>query len=587
MIAGSHEERFSRVKHDSSFPIQSIRYVLKHANIDLNTLDAIVFYEKPFIKWERLLETYIEYSPSGIKSFLKAMPIWLKEKLFLKQELKKRFRELGSFDFDNKPIEFSDHHLSHACAAYYTSGFDRSAILTVDGVGEWACSTIFKADKNEIRKISQINFPHSVGLFYSAITSFLGFKVNSGEYKVMGLAPYGQSEKAAHLVKKMKEGLITIFDNGSIFLNLEAFHFVGNERMYRREKLESLLCLQERREESKLDQDNANLALALQMITEEVLLKMCKHALQICETNSICFSGGVALNAVANGKLRKLLSDVNFHFCQNAGDAGAALGAAYASYFLESKNIHENFFEVYSGPSFSEDEILKLLNDKRCNYKQYSSYIDLCKEVVDKISKGGLCGWFRGRMEWGPRALGNRSILADARRSDVQQRLNLAVKFRESFRPFAPIILEEQLSNYFDDESADPYMITVRKFKDIFQKFQFSEIENLSMEDKRNLIKSDFPAITHIDYTARVQTVSKNTNPDLYFLLKMFFQETACPMLVNTSFNVRGEPIVCSPEDAWNCFMNSGLDFLVLENFVLVKEDQKNSIFTKIEYKPD
>jgi len=563
IMAAAQEERFTRDKHTSVFPVQSIRYCLEAVNCQLSELDAIAFYDKPLLKFERLLQTYYAFAPRGLLSFLKAMPVWMDEKLFLRNRIYKELKLLGAFDQKQVKLLFPEHHLSHAASAFYPSTFERAAILTLDGVGEWSTASIALGEGAQIKLIKQMNFPHSLGLLYSAFTYFLGFRVNSGEYKVMGLAPYGNvgSEQVQRYVALIKRHLVDIKADGSIWLDQSYFNYSTGLRMVRVRKWERLLGFPKRKPESEIRQEHKDLALAIQQLTEEIVLRMAATAKKETGASRLCLAGGVALNGVANGKLLHsgLFDDV---FVQAAaGDAGGALGAALAVNYLYFNEVRgpassDDLMQgAYLGPAFSERDFPKkqMLATAVAGY--YEDFTELVDFIAEQIAKGKIIGWFQGRMEYGPRALGNRSILADPRRKDMQEQLNRKVKRREGFRPFAPAVLEEQASEYFVLDRSSPYMSFV-----------------VPLQEK---YRGDFPAITHVDYSARVQTVSDRANPRFSALLKAFAKKTACPMLVNTSFNLRGEPIVASPADAYRCFMETEIDFLVIGDYVYDKKEQQ------------
>ncbi|MBI5325309.1 MAG: carbamoyltransferase [Ignavibacteriae bacterium] len=619
IIAAAQEERFTRKKNDSSFPANAIKSCLQIAGIRLSEISAISFYEKPYIKFERLLETYHSFVPKGLKSYLQAMPVWIKEKLFMKKlilnELEKiiktqTFDKGINFDvyaetlaFKNIPLLFPEHHLSHAASAYFPSLFEEAAILTVDGVGEWATSTIGIGKGNTIEIIRELEFPHSVGLLYSAFTYYCGFKVNDGEYKLMGLAPYGdsKSEQTKFFIDAIYSGVVDVREDGSILLNMEYFDFATGLKMTKNKKWEKLFGIAPRQPESLLKQDYANLAYAIQKVTEDILLRLAKTAKELTSSGNLVMAGGVALNSVANGLIYKSRLFDNIWIQPAAGDAGGALGAALAAYHIYyedefsnnetengigKKNESGSKFHVSDyrkdkmkacqlGPSFSDNEIKLILDYYGVNYH----YIDSDEELFDTastlISESKVLGWFRGRMEYGPRALGNRSILADARNSEMQRILNLKIKYREGFRPFAPAVLWEEAQKYFDIDIPSPYMLLVVPIKESERHPLTGNIEKQGLMDKLYIKRSEIPAVTHLDYSARIQTVSKDDNPDFYLLISDFYNKTGCPVIINTSFNVRGEPIVCSPSDAYKCFMKTEMDCLAIENFLIYKEEQK------------
>jgi carbamoyltransferase len=581
LIAAAQEERFTRKKHDASFPSNAITYCLKEAGIELKDLECVVFYEKPFLKFERLLETYYAFAPKGIASFLKAMPVWLNEKLFIKKIIRDELNKIQPGVSKKVQLLFAEHHLSHAASAFYPSPFEEAAILTIDGVGEWATTTICSGKQSSITIHKQLNFPHSVGLLYSAFTYYLGFKVNSGEYKLMGLAPYGDPEanQTKDFVQKIKQHLVTVFEDGSIFLEQSYFNYAVGLRMANDHKWKNLFGFTRRNEEEELQQHHCNLALAIQQVTEEIVIKLAAHAKELTGAKSLCLAGGVALNCVANGKLQNsgLFDEL---FIQPAGgDAGGAAGAAWAAYHIykeQSRTIHlpDGMKGSYVGPEFKDEEIINALNNFNAKYKHYPSSFELNNTVAYLLNNGKVIGWFRGKMEYGPRALGNRSILADARKIEMQKKLNLKIKYREGFRPFAPAVLAEDANNYFDINTSSPYMLLVQPVKKQLQHPVPENYHSLSLQEKLYNQRSSLPAITHIDFSARIQTVHKETNPEFHSLITAFKQLTGCSVLINTSFNVRGEPPVCSPHEAYQCFMRTEMDYLVIENFLLAKEEQ-------------
>jgi carbamoyltransferase len=583
IIFAAQEERFSRIKHDSSFPKKSIQYLLKNHNISLNNLESIVFYEKPFLKFERLLETYIAFAPKGFKSFCASIPIWLREKLFQKKliisELKKIDQTFNPF---NK-VKFSEHHLSHAASAFYPSPFEEAAILTLDGVGEWATTTIAYGKNNKIKMLEEIHFPHSLGLLYSAFTYYLGFKVNSGEYKVMGLAPYGEP-KYKELIYK---NLIDVKPDGSFKLNMNFFEFATGLKMTNT-KFSKLFGKKVRTSEiEQITQFHMDVASSIQVVIEEIILKIVRNLKKKLNINNLCLAGGVALNCVANGKILREKIFENIWIQPAAGDAGGSLGAAltYLYDFKKHKRTNKNVDSMegsFLGPIYSDIQIKEELIKLGASFEELSEEKLLNETVEDIISEKAI-GWFQGKMEFGPRALGNRSIIADPRSINMQKNLNLKVKYRESFRPFAPSILRESLSNYFNLNCDSPYMLLVASVNDKIKKEMNDKEKQLFGIEKLNVVRSNIPAVTHVDYSSRIQTVDKNTNEKFYNLISHFNNKTNCPLLVNTSFNIRGEPIVNTVEDAFKCFMGTGLDTLVIGNFILRKNKQ-NLKFDK-EYK--
>ena len=583
ITAAAQEERFSRKKHDARFPINAIKYVLEENNIKLSEIDYIVFFEKPFLKFERLLETYLAFAPKGFKSFSMSMPIWLREKLFQKKLI---FDELNQIDEnfnDIKKIKFSEHHYSHAASAFFPSPFKEAIVLTLDGVGEWATTTVSIGKENNLKIIKEIHFPHSLGLLYSAFTYYTGFKVNSGEYKLMGLAPYGEPIYKELILKE----LIDVKDDGSFRLNMKYFNYATGLTMTNN-KFAKLFGQKVRQAESELlTQFHMDIAASIQAVTEEVVLKLTRDLSKEYNIRNLCMAGGVALNCVANGKILKDKVFENIWIQPAAGDAGGSLGAALAYWYKELKKprtIDENdsMSGSYLGPKYNNETIENKLKDLKGVFKKFSDP-DLIKEVAAQLNNQKTIGWFQGRMEFGPRALGGRSILADPRSEKMQKVLNLKVKFRESFRPFAPSVLREEVKNWFDLDCDSPYMLLVSEVKKSLQIPMNDDQKNLFGIDKLNIKRSNIPAVTHVDYTARVQTVHEETNKRYYDLIKEFNNLTSCPVLVNTSFNIRGEPIVNTIEDAFKCFMGTDLDLLVCENFILYKEQQDQKL--AIDYK--
>ena len=575
IIYAFQEERFSRIKHDNNFPEKSIQYILKKSNLTLDEIDYICYYEKPFLKFDRIIETAVDTFPWGYKLFSMSLPIWLKTKLFTKNEIIKSLKKIGLKELKNKLV-FSEHHLSHAASAFYPSPFEKSIILTMDGVGEWSTSTIAIGEKNKINMIKEIKFPHSLGLLYSAFTYYLGFKVNSGEYKLMGLAPYGKPI----FNEIIKDELIDIKDDGSFRLNMKYFDYIIKDKMIN-SKFERLFGSKARiPEKEKLTKFHMNIAASIQDVLEEVIIKICKSLKNDFNIQNLCLAGGVALNCVANGKILKENIFKNVWVQPAAGDAGGALGACYNVWhqLLNNNRNHSDISDkmkgCYLGNSFTENEIKEILDKKKIKYERKDS--DKTIEFVsDKIIKGKVVGWFQGRMEFGPRALGNRSILADPRNHEMQKNLNLKIKFRESFRPFAPIIMFEEQEKWFGSKKLSPYMMFTYYLRDKLKvKVNDKDLQNIN--NKRSII----PAVTHLDYSARIQSVSQETNSKLYDLLKSFYSKTGCPVLINTSFNIRGEPIVCEIEDALNCFFGTGIDYLICENFVIDKKKQ-SQLFDK------
>lgn len=583
ILSATQEERFTRKKGDHAFPTHSINYCLKNAGITGKDLSYVVFYDKPFLKFERLLETYLNFAPVGIKSFIKAMPLWIKEKLWMKEFIKKEL------DFEGT-ILFPEHHESHAASAFYPSPFQEAAFLTMDGVGEWTTSSFGVGRGNKIQIDSDIHFPHSIGLLYSAFTYYTGFKVNSGEYKVMGLAPYGEPK----YVDKIYSELIDLKEDGSFKMNMEYFNYCAGLTMTN-EKFHKLYGGAPRKPESKLTQKEMDLARSIQEVAEEVMLRMARHVRKETGQKNLCLAGGVALNCVANGKLLRENIFENIWIQPAAGDAGGALGAALTAWYQYIGNERtangktDAMQGAYLGPQFSNEEIKVWLEENKIPFKQLSDDA-LYPETATLLADEKVVGWFQGRMEFGPRALGNRSIIGDARSAKMQATMNIKIKFREGFRPFAPSVLSEKVSDYFELESESPYMLLVADVKKERQKAMTEEQKNLFGIDKLNILRSDIPAVTHIDYSARIQTVQKETNPRYHKLISEFEKQTGYAVIVNTSFNVRGEPIVCTPQDAYRCFMRTDIDYLVLGNFLLNKTEQKqleNDVDWKKEFQLD
>ncbi len=573
IIAAAQEERFTRKKHDSSYPFYAIEFVLKNSNLKLSDVDHIVFFEKPFLKFERLLETYVAFAPKGFLSFAKAMPLWIKEKLFQKNML---FNKLKTHD-DNyksdKNIFFSDHHLSHAASAFFPSPYDEAIVLTADGVGEWATTTVAIGKGNNLEIKKEIHFPHSLGLLYSAFTYYTGFKVNSGEYKLMGLAPYGKPI----YVEKIKK-LIDIKDDGTFRLNQKYFNYATGLTMTNK-KFDNLFGQKPRDSKNEnISQFHMDIGASIQNVTEEIMLKLVKAIKNEYNINNLCLAGGVALNCVANGKIIQEKIFDNIWVQPAAGDAGGSLGAALALWHIENKNdrtvnLSDSMRGGYLGNEFSEEEIEKELKFLGANFETFE-YKDIINKTSELLSKENAIGWFQGRMEFGPRALGARSILADPRSDKMQKNLNLKVKYRESFRPFAPSILREYLSEWFDLNIDSPYMLFVANINSNKKIEMSKEQKKLFGINKLNIKRSEIPAVTHVDYSARIQTVSKENNKHFYDLIYSFNEKTGCPLLINTSFNVRGEPIVNTPTDAFNCFMGTELDYLVIGDYILDKTKQ-------------
>jgi carbamoyltransferase len=619
IIAAAQEERFSRKKHDARFPKNAIAYCLKEAKIDLRELDRIVFYDKPLVKFERLLETYLAYAPQGFRSFLAAMPIWLKEKLYLKTMLKRDLAAIGNCKTNKLPsLLFTEHHQSHAASAFFPSPFQKAAVLCLDGVGEWATTSVWLGDGNELTPQWEIDFPHSLGLLYSAFTYYTGFKVNSGEYKLMGLAPYGEPK----YVDKILNYLIDLKDDGTFRLNMDYFNYTVGLTMTNK-KFDQLFEGPPRQAEGKLTQREMDIAASIQVVTEEVVLRLCRTVKKELDVDYLCLAGGVALNCVANGRILREGIFKDIWIQPAAGDAGGALGAALAIWYqyceqtrtvpddrplandlkeqrtsaittneeertsVVTKNqavatvaksvahltCHDQMRGSYLGPRFTDAEILEYLDAVQASYHRLED-AELMPQLAEILEQGNVVGWFQGRMEFGPRALGGRSIVGDPRSAKMQSVMNLKIKYRESFRPFAPSILAERVADYFEIDHSSPYMLLVAPVKASLRIPMTAEQEQLFGIEKLNIPRSEIPAVTHVDYSARIQTVHKETNPRYYDLISHFEKRSGCSVLVNTSFNVRGEPIVCTPEDAYRCFMRTEMDYLVLENYLLPKSEQ-------------
>ncbi|RMG21418.1 MAG: hypothetical protein D6730_18305 [Bacteroidetes bacterium] len=581
ILAAAHEERFTRKKHDPSFPLHAARYVLEEAGISYDELTAVAFYDKPYLKFERLLETYHAFAPKGLRSFLSAMPVWIKEKLFMKRMLNEELEKLGKGK-NKVPVLFPEHHLSHAASAFYPSPFEEAAILTLDGVGEWATATIGYGKGKDITLLRELSFPHSIGLLYSAFTYYTGFKVNSGEYKLMGLAPYGNpcSERTKTFKKKIYEELIDVKEDGSMLLNMKYFNFATGLRMTNDKRWTELFGLPPRPAESLLTQAYMDMAQAIQQVTEEIVIKLGRTARELTGSKNLVMAGGVALNCVANGKLMNKNIFDEIWIQPAAGDAGGALGAAQAAWHIwkgkeRRVNGKDSMKGAYLGPAFSKNEIQRVIRKYSARYSYYKSFDELAEDVASLIAAGNVIGWYQGRMEYGPRALGNRSILGDARSPEMQKKMNLKIKYREGFRPFAPSVLEEDIQEYFELDKPSPYMLLVFPVKESRRNPEPPNYQQLELYDRLYHLRSDVPSITHIDYSARIQSVSKETNPRYWKLIHEFKQQTGYGLVVNTSFNVRGEPIVCTPDDAYRCFMRTEMDFLVMGNYVFDKREQQ------------
>lgn len=577
IVAAAQEERFTRKKHDAGFPLHAVEFCLRHGGLDIKDVDYLVFYDKPLVKFERLLETYLSFAPKGIGSFVTAIPVWIKEKLFLRTLLEDSFRQIGNLGKKDPlpPLLFGEHHESHAAAAYFPSPFQEAAVLCMDGVGEWATTSAWIGRGPQLQPLWEIPFPHSIGLLYSAFTYFTGFKVNSGEYKVMGLAPYGEPK----FVKTILDHLIDVKPDGTFRLNMEYFDYCTGLRMTNK-KFDDLFAGPPRKPESSLTQREMDLARSIQEVTELVMLRLAKSLQQETGMPHLCLSGGVALNCVGNGRVLREGPFKALWIQPAAGDAGSALGAAlnvhyqFLGHERKTEGPEDRMRGSYLGPRFSNDEIETVLQKLDARYERVEDP-DLFTRVAAHLADEKVIGWLQGPMEFGPRALGGRSILGDPRSEKMQSVMNLKIKYRESFRPFAPSVLRERVSDYFELDTDSPYMLLVAPVVEKRRRTLQADQRQLWGIDLLNVPKSDIPAITHVDYSARVQTVSPSTNPRYYQLIKAFETQTGCGVLINTSFNVRGEPIVCTPEDAYRCFMRTEMDVLVLENFILLKEHQK------------
>jgi len=572
IVAAAQEERFTRIKFDSSFPEHAIAYVLQEGGIEGQDITYVAFYEKPFIKFERLLETYHAFAPRGLQSFVKAMPVWLKEKLYIKNNIRKYLQKYNI----HAPVLFPEHHLSHAASAFYPSPYQEAAILTIDGVGEWATTTIGKGCDKNITIIKELQFPHSLGLFYSAFTYYCGFKVNGGEYKLMGLAPFGTySKQVQTLVKLIKKNLIHICEDGSFLLNMDYFDYATGLKMTNNSKWEKLFGVLPRKPESEISDIYIDLAYAVQYVTEEIILKLVSNVRAVTKQDNLVLAGGVALNCVANSKILKSNLFKHVWIQPAAGDSGGALGAAFAVWhiYLGKDKVYTGSDKMkysYLGPSFSDNHIQYLVRKWKAS-SELLTEDTLYDKVASLIDEGAIVGWFQGRMEFGPRALGNRSILADPRNKSMQKRLNLNIKYRESFRPFAPSVIEEDVNEYFEFEGSSPYMLMTADIQSEYRIKLPKDYSVLPYMQKLYVERSFLQAVTHVDFSSRLQTVSKESNYKYFKLLEAFKQKTGCSVLVNTSFNVRGEPIVCTPSDAYRCFMNTDMDYLVIGNYLFSK----------------
>ena len=578
IVAAAQEERFTRKKHDSSYPQNAIDYCLQERGITLDDVDYVAFHDKPFLKFERLIETYVALAPRGLKSFQMAMPLWLKEKLFQKDLLIKELAVHGGDFKGQDKLLFAEHHFSHAASAFFPSPFDEAVILTLDGVGEWTTTAVAVGRGSDLKIVKEIHFPHSIGLLYSAFTYYAGFKVNSGEYKVMGLAPYGEPRFKDLIL----DNIVDLKDDGSFRLDQSYFNYCTGFTMTN-EKFSRLFGEPVRKPDTdQLTQFHMDIAASIQAVTEEMVLRLTRSLAEEYGIQNLCMAGGVALNCVANGKILRDGAFKNIWIQPAAGDAGGAVGAAMAAYHTELKQPRENngadrMRGSYLGPSYAQDDIEKRLKEAGAVYHTVTSE-EMIEQTAQALADGKAIGWFQGRMEFGPRSLGARSILGDPRSPTMQRILNLKVKYRESFRPFAPSVLREEMSNWFEMDYDSPYMLLVADVKKEIRRQMTPEEEALFGIDKLNVARSEIPAVTHVDYSARIQTVHQDTNPHYHSLLKAFQKKTGCPVIVNTSFNVRGEPIVCTPEDAFRCFMGTGIEMLVCGNSLLRKEDQDEKL---------
>ena len=579
IVAAAQEERFTRKRHDPAFPVNAARYVLAEAGLKYSDLQAVAFYDKPFLKFERLLETYHAFAPAGLASFASAIPVWIKEKLFMKRLLRDHLKEVGEGEV---PVFFPEHHLSHAASAFYPSPYEDAAILTVDGVGEWATATICHGVDKDIRIVKELAFPHSVGLLYSAFTYYTGFRVNSGEYKLMGLAPYGNPDapQTKEFIAKILSDMVDVRDDGSILLNMNYFDYATGLKMVKERKWEELFGVPARSPESEINQVYMNMAYAIQHVTEEIVLKLSRTARELTGSRNLVLAGGVALNCVANGKILKAGIFDDIWIQPAAGDAGGAVGAAYAVWHIRDRQERrvsgtgDAMRGSLLGPEFSPREIQRTIGKYEGVAQHYTDFCELSRVVAARLAKGQVVGWFQGRMEFGPRALGNRSIIGDARNPEMQKKMNLKTKFREGFRPFAPTVLEEDVQEHFELDTPSPYMLLVVPVREEKRNAPPANYNELSLSERLYFLRSDLPAITHIDYSARIQTVNRAVNPRYWQLINAFKQHTGYGVVVNSSFNVRGEPIVCTPDDAYRCFMRTGMDCLVMGDYVLDKTDQ-------------
>ncbi len=582
IVAAAQEERFTRKKHDPSFPANAVRYCLQEAGLTIDQLDAVAFYDKPLLKFERLLETYYAFAPKGLRSFLAGMPVWLREKMFLKRALREELEKIMPYNRRRLKLLFPEHHLSHAASAFYPSPFEEAAILTVDGVGEWATASICHGKGHSVTILKELRFPHSLGLLYSAFTYFLGFRVNSGEYKLMGLAPYGNphSPDIERYINIIRTELVDLRADGSLWLNQRYFDYATGLRMVRDEDWARLFGFPKRRPEDELQAHHCNLGLAIQRFTEEVVLQMAREAQRLTGSRNLCLAGGVALNCVANGKIQEAGIFDEVFIQPAAGDAGGSLGAAQAAHHIFFQRERpapagaDSMQGSYLGPEFSDLDVQRVARKYGAPFRHFEHFDELARETAALLDAGHVVGWVQGRMEFGPRALGNRSILGDPRNAEMQKKLNLKIKYRESFRPFAPSVQAEQVAEYFSYNGISPYMLLVHPVRAERRKPLPPDYDTLPVRDKLYHLRSDLPSITHIDFSARIQTVHRETNPRYWNLIEQFRQRTGIAVVVNTSFNVRGEPIVCTPEDAYRCFMRTEMDYLVVGNYLFNKKEQ-------------
>jgi len=598
IIAAAQEERFTRIKHDESFPQQAIRYCLDEAGCLLGDIDAVVFYEKPLLKLERILESYLNVAPKGLGSFLFALPKWIQEKLFFKSLLKKEFKALGDIDFKKTQLLFTEHHYSHAASAYYPSGYEQAAILTIDGVGEWATASIGIGEGREIKLLREMHFPHSIGLLYSAFTYFLGFKVNSGEYKLMGLSPFGRhgSDQVAAYKALIREKLLMQSKGGGIQLQMDRFAYLHSLRMIKDKEWETLFDMPVRKPSGPIEQQHCDLALAIQEVTEDLILELAKQAKELTGASKLCYAGGVALNCVANGKLAKSGLFDSIYIPSSPGDSGGAIGAAlyawhhYYKNNLPEKEVAQQNRSAYLGPGIGQKDLLAVIRRGKAALTTTPSDEALCSIIAKELAEGKVVGWMQGRMEFGPRALGNRSILASPIAEGMQSKLNLKIKFREDFRPFAPVLTEEAAQEYYELPFTSNYMEWVVPLQGKHRLALPHDFQERPWKQKLDTTRSPLQAVTHADFTARPQTVSSAENPLLHLLLQTFEKETGYPVLVNTSFNVRGEPIVCSAEDAYECFLDTDMDILVVDRSIFYKSrlpEEDRAISQKRIFKED